>query len=106
MLDILNKGTGIVKPEVDPTTAPSTSTTSTSSALNKNSVAQVVVKYLTKYLHDKRIKDKVKKSVFEMNFVTYHLVLKMSFKCVSTVAKPFTFKLVSTSINILYLGID
>lgn len=58
MLDILNKG--IVKPEEDSTAnVASTSTTSTSSALNKNSVAQTVVKYLTKYLHDKRIKDKV-----------------------------------------------
>ena len=93
MLDILNKGTGIVKPEVDPTAAPSTSTTSSSSALNKSSVAQVVVKYLTKYLHDKRIKDKVKKCVFEINlfFVSYHLVLKTSYKCFSKMANSVVY---------------
>ena len=63
MLDILNKGTGVVKPELATTSSTTTASTSTSSNLNKNSVAQAVVKYLTKYLHDKRIKDKVKRQI-------------------------------------------
>lgn len=65
MLDILNKGTGIVKTELPlPPSSTSTvdvasSSAKTPSSLSKNSVAQAVVKHLTKFLHDKRIKDKV-----------------------------------------------
>ncbi|XP_066931580.1 ATP-dependent DNA helicase Q5-like [Clytia hemisphaerica] len=74
MLDILNKGTGVAETE-SPTKphhnhhqshrpvssnkiSSSSSSAPTAAGLNKKSVADTVVRYLTKYLKEKRIKDK------------------------------------------------